>query len=81
MKRRSIILAIALVYVPIFARLARNLALTVREEAYIQAARLMGQSTPRILGREIDEPDRLDRGQLRLRHDAVLRHRGACRVG
>ncbi len=49
----NVILAIALVYVPIFARLARNLALTVREEAYVQAARLMGQSTPRILGREI----------------------------
>jgi peptide/nickel transport system permease protein len=49
----NVILAIALVYVPIFARLSRNLALTVREEAYVQAARLMGQSTPRILGREI----------------------------
>ena len=49
----NVILAIALVYVPIFARLARNLALTVREEAYVQAARLMGQSTSRILGREI----------------------------
>ena len=49
----NVILAIALVYVPIFARLARNIALTVREEAYVQAARLMGQSTARILGREI----------------------------
>jgi len=49
----NVILAIALVYVPIFARLTRNLALAVREEAYVQAARLMGQSTPRILGREI----------------------------
>lgn len=49
----NVILAIALVYVPIFARLSRNLALTVREEAYVQAARLMGQSTTRILGREI----------------------------
>lgn len=49
----NVILAITLVYVPIFARLSRNLALTVREEAYVQAARLMGQSTPRILGREI----------------------------
>lgn len=49
----NVILAIALVYVPIFARLARNLALTVREEAYVQAARLMGQSTTRILAREI----------------------------
>ena len=49
----NVILAITLVYVPIFARLSRNLALTVREEAYVQAARLMGQSTPRILGCEI----------------------------
>ena len=29
----NVILAIALVYVPIFARLTRNLALTVREES------------------------------------------------
>ncbi|MBL8700675.1 MAG: ABC transporter permease [Alphaproteobacteria bacterium] len=49
----NVVFAIALVYVPIFARLARNLALTVREESYVQAARLMGQSTPRILAREI----------------------------
>ena len=49
----NVVLAIALVYVPIFARLARNLALALREEAYVQAARLMGQSTARILGREI----------------------------
>lgn len=49
----NVIFAIALVYVPIFARLSRNLAMTVREEAYVQAARLMGQSTPRILFREI----------------------------
>ena len=49
----NVILAIALVYVPIFARLARNLALTVRDEPYVQAARLMGQSTARILMREI----------------------------
>jgi peptide/nickel transport system permease protein len=49
----NVILAIALVYIPIFARLSRNLALTVREEAYVQAARLMGQSTIRILSREI----------------------------
>ncbi len=49
----NVTLAIALVYVPIFARLTRNLALTVREEPYVQAARLMGQSTLRILTREI----------------------------
>ena len=49
----NVTLAIALVYFPIFARLTRNLALTLREEAYVQAARLMGQSTLRILTREI----------------------------
>ena len=45
--------AIALVYVPIFARLTRNLALVVKEEPFVQAARLMGQSTARILFAEI----------------------------
>jgi peptide/nickel transport system permease protein len=45
--------AIALVYLPIFARLTRNLALLVKEEPYVQAARLMGQPTWRILLAEI----------------------------
>ncbi len=45
--------AIALVYLPIFARLTRNMALLVKEEPYVQAARLMGQPTWRILVREI----------------------------
>jgi peptide/nickel transport system permease protein len=45
--------AIALVYFPIFARLTRNLALLVKEEPYVQAARLMGQRTSRILLAEI----------------------------
>ena len=45
--------AIALTYFPLFARLARNTTLLLREEPYVQAARLMGQSTPRILVGEI----------------------------
>jgi peptide/nickel transport system permease protein len=45
--------AITLVYVPIFARLTRNLALLVKEEPYVQAARLMGQPTACILFAEI----------------------------
>ena len=49
----NVAIAIALVYFPLFARLARNTALLVKEEPYVQAARLMGQSTPRILFREI----------------------------
>jgi peptide/nickel transport system permease protein len=49
----NVALAIALTYLPIFARLARNMTLLVREEPYVEAARLMAQSTPRILLREI----------------------------
>jgi len=45
--------AIALVYLPIFARLTRNMALLVKEEPYVQAARLMGQPVWRILFCEI----------------------------
>ena len=45
--------AIALVYLPLFARLTRNMALLVKEEPFIQAARLMAQPTWRILAREI----------------------------
>jgi len=49
----NVSVAIALTYFPIFARLSRNMTLLLREEPYVQAARLMGQSTPRILLREI----------------------------
>jgi peptide/nickel transport system permease protein len=49
----NVVIAIALVYFPLFARLTRNTALLVKEEPYIQAARLMGQPTPRILFLEI----------------------------
>ncbi|MEO7135373.1 MAG: ABC transporter permease, partial [Vicinamibacterales bacterium] len=49
----NIAAAIALVYLPIFARLTRNMALLVKEEPYVQAARLMGQPVWRILFREI----------------------------
>lgn len=49
----NVALAIALVYLPMFARLARNMAMLVKEEPYVQAARLIGQPTWRILLREI----------------------------
>jgi peptide/nickel transport system permease protein len=50
---QSVVTAIALVYVPNFARLARNTTMAIKQEPYIQAARLMGQSTLRIMIREI----------------------------
>ena len=49
----NVSLAIALTYFPIFARLARNMTLLVREEPFVQAARLMAEPTSRILLREI----------------------------
>jgi peptide/nickel transport system permease protein len=49
----NIAVSIALIYLPLFARLARNMALVVKEEPWVQAAQLMGQSTFSILSREI----------------------------
>jgi peptide/nickel transport system permease protein len=49
----NVSLAIALTYFPIFARLARNTTLLVRDEPFVQAARLMAEPTPRILLHEI----------------------------
>ena len=42
----NVVIAIALVYFPLFARLTRNTALLVKEEPYIQAARLMPADAP-----------------------------------
>ena len=50
---QNVILAIGLTYLPIFARLDRNLTRTLMPEPYVQAARLMGQGPARILVREI----------------------------
>jgi peptide/nickel transport system permease protein len=49
----NIMVAIALIYLPIFTRLTRNMALLVKDEPWVQAARLMGQSTWSIMTREI----------------------------
>ena len=49
----NIATAIALIYLPIFARLTRNMAVLVKDEPWVQAAALMGQSTWSILTREI----------------------------
>jgi peptide/nickel transport system permease protein len=49
----NIATAIALIYIPIFTRLTRNMALLVKDEPWVQAAELLGQSTLSILGREI----------------------------
>lgn len=45
----SAMIAIGIVYIPIFARVARADTLRVRQTQYVQAARTMGVRTPRIL--------------------------------
>lgn len=47
------VLAIALVYTPRFARIARASALSVRSSEYLDAARLAGVGTPLILWRHL----------------------------
>ena len=49
----TLIPVIALATVPIFARLVRGQVLSLREREFVQAARLMGASGPRIMLREI----------------------------
>jgi peptide/nickel transport system permease protein len=46
---QNVILALGVVYMPTFARLARASTLSVKEEKYITAARNVGVSTPKIL--------------------------------
>lgn len=50
---RSVALAIALVYIPNFARLSRSMTAAARSANYVVAARLMGQRPARILLWEI----------------------------
>jgi peptide/nickel transport system permease protein len=46
-------LAIGLVHVPLFARLARGQALSIRERDYVLAARALGASGARIISRHV----------------------------
>jgi peptide/nickel transport system permease protein len=50
---RSVVLALALVYGPVVARLVRSMTLIIRELPYVEAARCMGLSDGRILLRYI----------------------------
>ncbi|GMA14358.1 peptide ABC transporter permease [Deinococcus metallilatus] len=46
-------IAIAVVYTPIFARITRGSILTVREEEYLTAARALGQTDLRLMWRHV----------------------------
>ncbi len=49
----NVIIAISLAAWPAYARLARSIALGLREENFVEAARALGASSARILGRHI----------------------------
>jgi peptide/nickel transport system permease protein len=49
----NVVIALGVVYVPQFARIARSSALSVSEEAYVDAARVLGYSRTHIVFREV----------------------------
>jgi peptide/nickel transport system permease protein len=49
----NLMIAVGIVYVPQYARLARSSVLAVKENEYIEAARAIGVGTPAILARHI----------------------------
>lgn len=51
--RQSVLLVIIVVYIPIVARVVRSIVLSVKTRAYVEAARVQGESSARILFREI----------------------------
>jgi peptide/nickel transport system permease protein len=50
---QNVTLAIGLVYIPVFARLARGSTLNLRESTYVSASVALGASNWRIIGRDI----------------------------
>src|SRR5262249_58695154 len=50
---RNSLLAISLVSIPIYARIARGSVLELREQEYVSAARCLGGSSTRILLRHV----------------------------
>lgn len=51
--RWNLVLAIGVVYTPIFARVARGSTLAVRQQPYVSAAQAVGASPWRVMGRHI----------------------------
>ena len=49
----SVIIALSLVYIPTVARLMRSTTLVIRELPYVESARSIGQTDPRILWRYV----------------------------
>ncbi len=50
---QNVVIAVAIVYIPAFARIVRGSVLSIKEKEYVEAARAMGQPTSRILIRHV----------------------------
>ena len=49
----NVVIAVAIVYIPAFARIVRGSVLSIKEKEYVEAARAMGQPTSRIITRHV----------------------------
>jgi peptide/nickel transport system ATP-binding protein len=49
----DVAIAIAIVFIPSFVRVLRGQVIAVREENYIEAARSLGATSPRLIGRHV----------------------------
>jgi peptide/nickel transport system permease protein len=49
----NVIIAVAIIYIPAFARVVRASALTIKKIEYVEAARAMGQTDVRIITRHV----------------------------
>src|SRR5215213_88227 len=50
---QNVVIAVAIVYIPAFARIVRGSVLSIKEKEYVEAARAMGQPTSQILVRHV----------------------------
>ena len=50
---QNVIIAVAIVYIPAFARIVRGSVLSIKEKEYVEAARAMGQPNTQIIVRHV----------------------------
>jgi peptide/nickel transport system permease protein len=50
---QNVVIAVAIVYVPAFARIVRGSVLSIKEKEYVEAARAMGQPHAQIIIRHV----------------------------
>jgi peptide/nickel transport system permease protein len=50
---QNVVIAVAIVYIPAFARIVRGSVLSIKEKEYVEAARAMGQPNSRIIVRHV----------------------------